>query len=217
MNKKISFEIFIIVTLIITIFIGLLFWLSNKQKINQNQSIISIKQKDSQTQPLKTIPAPPGYKTSSEQLTENWDIYTNEKYGIEFKYPTGYNISNNENVLNINSGSSAYRDSCSSMDGSTGWKMKIYSNRGKLDLKDWYERTFNKNNNKKKCADSLSAVCAYPVAEKWDRILCTHLAECEQGDYFMSPDKSEVVAIDYGQNGPCAYAFYILTTFKFTK
>lgn len=102
--------------------------------------------------PSQNSPLPTEEKTNSSvnDETANWKEYKDEKNKLSFKYPPEITISSEGNELIF------YKEK------ENMWKLRIYENKQKLNLQDWYMAYFSEKE-RKNCTliDSTVKIASY--------------------------------------------------------
>lgn len=136
----------------------------------------------------------------TEEDSEDWQVYADEKGKFEFKYPTDAEVSFNGDLIRVTQKEKT-------------WKLKLYSNNDKLDLQAWYDAEFSaKERLNCTLSDSTLKVASYEIKYVNPN---SDLTVCEKAGYYaISTDKKSVIRIQLGEE-TVENANKILATFKF--
>jgi hypothetical protein len=129
--------------------------------------------------------------------------YTNNNLGISFNYPEEYKIEekNGNQVVASKSG--------------VLWKMKVYDNKNKKEIKEWFDDYFPVKNNAG-CALGDPTLKLGTYTTKSLKVLLTD-GKCEDGGFFaLNSDKTRIAKVIL-EKGTEDDANKILSTFKFTR
>lgn len=159
--------------------------------------------------PTQTAPSVPQDSTSEEKADTKTDeedkkTYENKDMGVSFQYPSEYNISQNGSQL------------VAEKEGKIQWRLKVYENKNKKDIKGWFDGYFDDDNNAD-CVLSESGTLKF--GSLTTKILKADLTDkkCDDGGYFSLNDKeTKVVRITLGKASETE-ANKILSTAKFLE
>jgi hypothetical protein len=237
-NKKISSLFSILMFLMVFAFVALIGWYEFKNKDNNDlEKLLSRNTSDadksltdktgaassktataapSKAAPAKTTPesqivsantesANTGV-TSPEETTESSEkkTYKNDSNGITFDYSSEYAAEENNGQIVVSKGDD------------TMWRMKIYNNEDKKEIKEWFDSYFTGKNN-------ADCVMSDPTTLKIGTLVTktmkanTDAGKCDGAGFFaLNSTKSKVVRVRLDKADETE-ANKILSTFKFIK
>ncbi|HPN96256.1 MAG TPA: hypothetical protein PLK35_00670 [Candidatus Moranbacteria bacterium] len=146
----------------------------------QNQAQVQ-NQTQQQQQQTETTPAPQNDILSQETEEKTEEVKEEnlkyEKSGISFEYPKDYRIEErNEQIVAVKDGDQ--------------WRMKIYSNKDKKEIEDWYKGYFpEKDNDGCEFSDASLKIGSYSTKLVKLKSDSEDEAECKDSGYFALNDK----------------------------